>query len=216
MRFRKIILKTLVFFFVFCLGYILCVVEVMYIRDRMNGIHFYVYDMEYKIENFHKRGMEKASTSTGVSPESSAAKELIAGGRTNIRPLVEVGPFFVSLLDDGDSSWFSVHKISSMVPLVLLENPQQSKRLNLYSSVEKSMELPRFMFSFHYSEDDIYERGSISVYEEVGEDRKHVRTYFDSKGTGVFDIMRVYENGIENTYRLNGFVWTKDDDWNLE
>ncbi|MCL2006067.1 MAG: hypothetical protein FWG73_07865 [Planctomycetaceae bacterium] len=194
MKIRKIILKTLVLLLVFCLGYVLCVIEGMYHRDRMmDGIHFYAFDTKYRIERFQK-GIE-------------------AGGRADVRPLVEVGPFFVFLLDDGERSWFSVNEISSHAPLVFLENQQQSKLLTFISSVENNMEMPRFIFDLRYSEDGIYERGRISVY---GEDQKFERTYVDSEGTGIFDVMIVYENDVTNTYRLNGLVWEKVGDTNAE
>ena len=201
MKFRKVILKTLVLLFVFCLGYVLCAIEVMFHTNRLDGIHFYLYDMDYKIENF-KGGKEKAPS--------------ILEKGTNLRPLVEVGPLFVFLLDDGERSWFSVHERSSHTTLVFLENRQQSKLLSFISSVEKNREVPRFMFNLCYSEDGIYERGIIAVYEEDGDSRKLVRAYADTGGIGVFDIMIVYENDITNTYRLNGLVWEKVGDENLE
>jgi len=47
MKMRKIVLKALVLLFVFCLGYFLCAIDdVVFHRDRMDGIHFYVYDMK--------------------------------------------------------------------------------------------------------------------------------------------------------------------------
>jgi hypothetical protein len=131
----------------------------------MDGINFYVYDTEHSIEDYHKRREKAFFDDTGVSHE---AKEFMAGGRTKMRPLVEVGPFCVFHIDEGDRSWFSVHETPFQVPLVALASQQQYKDLILFSSVEKGKHFPRFMHSNRYSEDGIYEMGSISVWGENG------------------------------------------------
>ena len=195
-RFRKIALKILVFLSVFCLGFILS--ELRYI-DHMDGIHFYVYDTKQKIEDFHKRMEKVFLSSTGVSPEAKDFR------RIDGLPLVEVGPFFIFLLDDGDSSRFSVHEISSLVPLVQLEIHEQFKELRLFSSVEKGWRLPRFMSSFCYSEDGVYKKSFVSAREHETLEK----VYFDNGGTGFFDIMSVYENGTRKVYYLNELAWEK-------
>jgi hypothetical protein len=201
MKFRKIALKTFVLLFVFFLGFILS--ELSY-RDRLDGIHFYVFDTEQALEHFYREWERDFFDRTGVSPESLEARERIARVRSE-RPLVEVGPFVVFV--NNDNGEFSVREIQpSMLPLLELKSHEQSKRLTFISSLEKGWKLPRFYAQLFYSEDGIYERGFFGV---IREDATRERVYLDTKGTGVFDIKYVFENGVRHQYRLNGLTWER-------
>jgi len=204
-RLRKTALTTFALVFVFCLGFILSELRV---RDQLKGIHFYVYDTEQKIEDYHKKMDKNFFNETGMSPESPEAKKIMAKKRTGRRPLVEVGPFFVFLHGDCDNSWFSVHEMPSMMLLAQLTNHEQSKELQLYSSVEKDWKFPRFRAVFRYSGDGVYEDGSLSV---LRKDETIERIYFDTQEKGVFDAMYLYENGERFTYFLNGLTWEQED-----
>ena len=41
------------------------------------------------------------------------------------------------------------------------------------------------------------------------------RGYFDAKGTGVLDVMNIFENDVVVTYRLNDFTWKQMDEYPL-
>ena len=192
MKLLKIALKILFCLFIFCLGFVLS--ELRYI-DRMDGVHFYVYDTQQKIEDYHRRVILE-----GVSSE---------GREFKWRPLVEIGPFFAFHLVDSDSSRFSMHEKSSLMPFVQLESNEQSRKLSLFSSVEKGWGKPRFGAIFRYSKDGVYERGFFSVFRKDGTPE---RTYFDSRRIGVFDVMHVFEDGVRVTYHLNDITWERIDE----
>ncbi len=199
-RFRKTALTILVFLFVFCLGFILsesC-------KDQMDGIHFYVYDTEQKIEDYWKGKEKSIFDRIGLSPESPDAKKDMARRKNEWRPLVEVGPFFIFLSEDDDRRWFTVLERQSQVLLAQLVRDEQSKDLRLFSSLEKDWRFPRFRSHFRYSEDGIYAEGDFAV---LRKDMTPERVYFDTQGIGVFDAMYVYENGEPFTYYLNGRSW---------
>ena len=99
---------------------------------------------------------------------------------------------------------------NSILPLVELESREQSKILSFFSTVEKDWRLPRFASELIYSEDGIYKRGYFAVH--GGDGGTAERVYFDSQGTGIFDIMDVYENGIRSRYHLNGLTWKQVDE----
>jgi hypothetical protein len=117
-----------------------------------------------------------------------------------------------------------VHEVQSLkqekgmlLPLLKLKNSEQSKRLNFFSSQEKGSPLPRFYAWFNYSEDGTYEKGSFAVHSE--EDGSPKRMYIDSKGTGGFDIMNVFEHeaGVRFIYSLDGLTWELvDEHWYSE
>jgi hypothetical protein len=213
-RFHKIALTTLALFlttlallFVFCLGFILN--ESRY-RDRLDGIHFYPYD-KHRLEYFYKRAEKEFCDKTGVPIESPEAKKYGAEIRKQGRPLAEVGPFCVFVAEDG--SQFSVHEISSFMPLVQLESRRQSKELQLLSSLEKGRRFPRLNAIFRYSEDGIYKGGGFWVY---GKDEMCKTSYFDTQGIGVFNVMRVYKNEERFTYHLNGLSWEREEEQLLD
>jgi hypothetical protein len=206
-RFHKIALTTLALLFVFCLGFILN--ESRY-RDRLDGIHFYPYD-KHRLEYFYKKAEKEFCDKTGVSIESPEAKKYGAEMRKQGRPLAEVGPFCVFVADDG--SQFSVHEISSLLPLVQLESRGQSKTLQLFSSLEKGRRFPRLDAIFRYSEDGIYKGGGFWI---DGKDGMRKTSYFDTQGIGVFDVMRIYKNETRFTYHLNGLSWEREDEQLLD
>ena len=166
----------------------------------------YVYDTEQKLEDFYTMFERDFFDKTGFPPESPEAREFAVLVRKGGRPLVAVGPFAVFVEDD--SGRFSVREIRSLMPLVELERNGQSKHLVLSSLLEKGSWLPRFQFSFFYSEEGIYKGGNFSVNREDGTVE---RLYMDTKKTGVFDVMHIldYEDGITNKYRLNGLSWER-------
>ena len=156
----------------------------------------YLHDTEQTIEDFYKM-------TEVVSPECSEAGDMIAlMGRD--RPLVTVGPFTIFV--NNDTGVFSVHDAQTLMYLVRLKSNEQSKYLRLASLLEKGWRVPRFSASLIYSEDGVYKEGIFSV---VREDETHDRLYFDSKGSGVFDIMHVYENGVPVKYHLNNLTWER-------
>jgi hypothetical protein len=207
-------LKTLVFLFIFGLGFILgklCSTEQIDRMDDSNQVA-YAYDTEQKVEDFYKMFEIQFSEKTGLPPESPEVKEYMAMVRREQgRPLDAVGPF--AFFVDNDGGKFSVREIQSvkqeanlLLPLVELEISEQSKRLRLYSSQEKGFGLPRFSAQFTYSEDGIYERGHFAVHRKDG---ALERMYFDSKGSGAFDVMNVFEHeaGVRFIYSLNDLTW---------
>ena len=217
----KIILCVLVPLVAFCLGFALSELRssdqtekmVSFQQpdqtDQIDDFHqfVYAYDTEQKLENYYKIHEEQFFDKTGFPPESSESREFMAMVRENGRPLVVVGPFSVFVKDDGT---FSVREMQiqtgSISPLVELRIHEQSKYLTLFSSYEKGLRLPRFNAILRYSEDGIYKKGGFYI---SGEDGMPVRSYFDTRGVVVFDVMHVFENGNENTYHLNGLSWEK-------
>ena len=163
----------------------------------------YVYGTQQEIENYYTMRERDFFNKTGFFPESCEAREMIASIRSE-RPLVVVGPFAVFV--DNNGGKFSVRERQSIMPLVELEIHEQSKRLFLVSSIEKGCIVPRFTASLNYTEDGIYEKSGFSVHRENG---TLERIYIDTKGIGIFDIMRVYENGVQFIYRLNDLTWEK-------
>lgn len=196
-RFRKIVLTILVFLSVFCLGFFLSELRS---RDP-DGVHFYVYDTEQKIDDYWKKAFFDR---TGQSSESSEARKDMARRRSEWRPLAEVGPFFIFLSEEGDRRWYTVLERSSQVLLAQLASDEQSKELRLFSSLEKGWKFPRFRSHFRYSGDSKYADGDFAVF---WEDMTPERVYFDIDGVGVFDIMYIFENGERFTYYLNGLFW---------
>jgi len=168
----------------------------------------YAYDTEQKLEDFYREWEGAFFDRTGVCPESPEAREAITAIRSN-RPFVAVGPFRVYLVDDDIGKRFAVRKIQSPVPLVELGIFRQFTHLHSLSLPEKNWRVPRFRANLSYSEDDIYEGGSFSIFREDG---ALARRYFDVYGTGVFDIMHIFEDDIRHTYRLNGLTWERIDD----
>jgi len=212
-RLCKNVLKFLALLFVCCLGFILN--ELRY-RDRLDGVHFYVYDTEQKLDNYYRILEKQFFDQTKDSPELSEAREFMTMVRMGGQPLVEVGPFSFFLIEDGDRCLFSLREIQTSMPLIEFENRQrQPKRLQLSSSIEKGWGLPRFTSSLRYSEEGIYEKGGFFV---SGQDGVPVRAYFDTQGTGVFDIMQMHvkENGEQITYYLSGLIWEREDEQFLD
>ena len=203
-RFRKIALTTLVFLFVFFLGVILH----EWCRDQMDGIHFYVYDTEQKVDGYWEGREKEHFGRTGVSPESPEGKKYMTKARKEWRPLVEVGPFFIFLCEEGDRRWFTVLERSTRVLIAQLASDEQSKELRLFSALEKDWNFPRFMSHFRYSEDGIYVHGRFTIFRK---DVTPERVYFDREGNGVFDVMYVYENGVPITYYLHDLSWRRCD-----
>jgi hypothetical protein len=174
--------------------------------QQMDDFHLFVYtyDTKQKIEDYNKWIGGVICDQMGLSPISS---EFEATMREMGRPLVTVGPFTIFFVDsdDGSSGRFSVRETQpNVLPLLELEILELSKRLQLFSSVEKVWGLPRFHASLNYSEDGTYINGGFSVH---GEDGRLERIYSDTKGTGVFDVMNVFENNVRFTYRLNDLTW---------
>ena len=209
-RFRTIILKTLVFLFIFGLGFIISELRFTDQIYQMDNSHqfAYIYDTEEKIEDYYKMIERGFAEEMGLPPEHTEIKEFMAMVREQGRPLVVVGPFLIFASNDGNT--FFVREIQSvkqegaaLFPLIMLEISDHAKNLNLYSSMEKGGRLPRFNANFIYSECGIYETGSVSLYR----DGMVERSYFDSKGIGVFDVMNVFENGVWFIYGLNGLSW---------
>jgi hypothetical protein len=206
MTFRKVIkilLCTLVLLFVFCLGSF----QGWQMRERLlqkSGV--YVYDTKRKLDNYYQMMTGAILNQTGLPPESSEVKETIADVKRK-RPIVVVGPFAIYI--DNDSGEFSVHEEPLPVSLLELKTHEQSKLLEFHSSVEKGWTSTRFSARLFYSEDGVYERGSFAVFRK---DVEIERVYFDDEGVGVFNRMKVAENGIMNTYRLNGFFWERVDE----
>ena len=207
-RASKIALKIFVFLFVFGLGFILSML--LYTDRQMDDFHLFVYafDTKQKLADHYKMFERQFFDKTGLPPESPEAREWMALVKELGRPLVEVGSLAVFVNDNGA---FSVREIQSvkqesgwLLPLIELENHEQSKYLRLYSSQEKGCGMPRFHASLAYSEDGIYEKGSFSVHKEDG---RLARIYVDTKGTGVFDEMHVHENNVRFIYRLNDLTW---------
>ena len=206
---RKIVLKSLVFLFVFSLGFILS--ELRFTDRRGNSYQpagVFVYDTEQKIEDYYTMFERQFSKEEGKPLESPEVKEFMAMVREQGRPLVAAGPFAVFV--DNTGGTFSVRDISPKLegalffPFVELKISEQSKRLDLISSQEKGGKMPRFRAQFVYSKDGVYEKGSFAVHRE---DETLERIYIDSKGIGVFDLMRVFENDVQYVYSLNDLTW---------
>jgi len=203
-KLRKTTLKILIFLFIFCLGFIISELRYTGFRQMEDDFNLYVYDTEQKLEDFYKSWQRQYLDKTGLSPE---AREWIAELREQGRPLVAVGPFAIFV--DNDGNRFSIRELQPLwLPLVELEFHEQSKYLHLISSLEKSWVLPRFRAFFHYSEDGVYEKGTVSVHRKNGMPE---RVYFDTKRIGVFDVMHVYDydSRVTNIYTLNGLSWEK-------
>ena len=205
---RSITLKTILYLFVFCLGFILS--ELRFADKNFHPfVEVFVYDTDKKIEDLFMTFERTFSEKMGLPPESPEVKEYMDQMRAYGRPLVAVGPFIIFI--DNDGVLFSVHEIQlfeqeqelSMLPLVQLTFSEQSKRLDFASSVEKGSRLPRFFASFTYSKDGIYERGTSSIFK----DDFPARMYIDSQGTGFFCTMVTIENDAFNTYHLNNLTW---------
>jgi hypothetical protein len=162
----------------------------------------YLYDTEQKVENHYKTLERKFLEDTRMPPESPEVKKLNASVREHGRPLVAVGPFGVFAGNDGCQ--FSVRELQTQFPVVELESREQSKSLLFLSSLEKDWIVPRFHAQLIYSEDGIYKKGVFSVH---GKDGIPERTYFDTKGMGLFDVMYVHENGSIYIYYLDGLTW---------
>ena len=169
----------------------------------------YVYDTQQKLEDYYKMVEREFIDYTGVGPGGYTEKKAL-DLLLSERPLVTVGPFAI-FVDNGGK--LSVREIQSLkqergllLPLVELKNDGQSKCLRLFSSSEKDRKVPRFSASLYYSEGGMYERSWFAVHREDG---TFERVYIDTKGIGVFDIMCVFENGMQTTYHLNGLSWEK-------
>jgi len=98
------------------------------------------------------------------------------------------------------------HTKPYMLPLVELTMQEQYKLLTFYSLLEKDWKVSRFCVRLFYSEDNVYARVILAVFNE---DEICTRIYFDTKRSGIFDVMSVYENGTRNIYRLNELSWEK-------
>lgn len=170
-------------------------------------MYVYADSTNQKLEGYYQTMertiLDQALDQAGLSPESPEVRKMIANIRRD-RPLVMVGPFAIFVAND-NGEW-SVRETPFLVPLIELKNNEQSKCLTVCSSLEKSWTVPRFVARFFYSEDGVYEWGFLSVW---GKDGMHVRTYFDSTGSGIFDKMNVYENGVQVTYDLTDISWAR-------
>jgi len=161
----------------------------------------YLYDTDQKVKDLFKRMVRVYYETEGILPTREWIAEM-----TSERPILTVGPFVVVL--EVNDNW-SVRELSYAQALVSLGYYEQSKRLKLFSLPEKGWKSQRFGVDIFYSDDGIYECGYFAVFNE---DRIRVRTYFDDEGIGVFNRMEVLENGIYNTYHLNGCSWEKVDE----
>ena len=171
----------------------------------------YVYDTQQKLENYYEMFEKQFCLEAGLPPASPKVREFIDKVRELGRPLVAVGPFRIFVDNEGDK--FSVREIQHdqvlSFPLVELECREQSKYMEFTSSYETGLRLPRFRATFIYSEDGSYRKGCFAV---QGKDVMFERFYVDTKGIGVFDKMRVFENSMQTTYHLNGLSWEKVDE----
>jgi hypothetical protein len=178
-RLCKITLCTLALLFVFCLGFILGVLGVMWSADQ-----------------------------TDQTCQIDQIDDIDQTDEMEQRPSALVGAFVVSA--NKDSSKFTVREKTSILPIIEWENQEQPGRryLVLNSSLEKDEKdwlFLRFHARLAYTGGN-YEGG---IFAFQGKDRARRRTYFDSKGTGVLDIMDVYENGVMSRHKLNGLSWEK-------
>jgi hypothetical protein len=214
-RLRKVTVKTLVFLFIFCLGFILSALRNTPHR-QIDAFHQYVYayDTEKKIEDYYKI-MEIATFAHFGAPSASPIAREAFDAMVGYRPLVAVGPFIV-FVNNNDNGTFSIRERSTLLPLVELESHEHSKRLIFISPLEKSWYMPRFFATLLYSEEGIYEKGAFSVHRENGTVE---RMYGDTKGTGVFDVMNIFEYDMHAneydmrvTYHLNGLSWERTDE----
>ena len=174
-----------------------------------NGIHYFVYDTEQKVDGYWEWREKEHFDRTGDSPESPERKMYMAKARKEWRPLVEVGAFFIFLCEEGARRWFTVLERSTHVLIVQLASDEQSKELRLYSSLEKDWNVPRFVSQFRYSEDGVYEYGGISVFRRDGTRKSD---YIDTRGIGVLDAMYAHKEGKNILYYLNGLTWERDDE----
>jgi len=159
----------------------------------------YLYDTKPKLEDYYK-SMEGVDLDELHYSQSEVVEWFFLA--KSIRPLAVVGPFAVFV--SSDNRKFSVCETQSLFPLVELEVLEHSKRLHLSTLREKGYSLPRFVSNLYYSEDGTYEKGDFAVHKEDG---MMERVYFDRKGMGVFDMMRVLDHGTQFIYSLNGDIW---------
>jgi len=178
-------------------------------RHLLERIGVYAYNTQQRVDDFYAAIERQFSEETGFPRESPEVREFMATARENLGwPRVAVGPFTVFV--DNTGSKFSVHETQTLYPLVRLESHEQSKRLHLLSSREKDWLLPRFMATFTYSEDSIYKVGVFAV---QGKEGTPERWYFDTKGTGAFDVMYAFENGMPTKYTLAERSWERADEF---
>jgi len=207
MRFHKIIKIALCIFvllLVFCLGSLHGWVS-REILTQKSGI--YVYDMERKLDAFSKK-IEKSFENLPPD-EKGYAIDLYS---RRLRPLVHTGriALFIDTIN-GDYLVSEVREGRFDLGLLAISflDPQESRtrsRLTFSSKIEEGWGVARFGSVLYYSEDNVYEKGSFSIHAKDG---NSARTYLDTKGTGIFDEMRVQRNGIESLYRLDGLSWEK-------
>jgi len=160
-----------------------------------------VYDTAQKLDAYYK-SWEKAFLESELS---SDVTENTFSNMRRMRPLAVVGP--VAVFFDDNSGCYKVCEGDVYKPLVMYDRSNERfNRLYLDSKVENGWQFSRFSGVLSYSKDGIYERGTFSFHRDDG---MPARTYLDTKGIGIFDRMYVVENGIINTYHLNGLSWEK-------
>jgi len=207
MSFRKIIkivLCLLVLLFTFLLGDFNGWVRREALIQK-SGV--YVYDTAQRLNDYSKM-MEQSILDENLPPDRR--EHAIDEFTRRLRPLVVAGPVAVFIdTDSGDCLVSEVREGRFGLDLLRLQESHNQSRLSFFSRIEKGWEVSRLGSEICYFQDGVYEKGGFFIHSENG---KLLRAYLDSKGTGVFDEMVVCENGILNTYHLNGLSWVKVDD----
>ena len=207
MRFLKNILCILALPFAFFLGFYQ---GLRWHEGLTHRAGVYVYDTQQKLDAYYKMMEQTALDGLGLFSESPIedprVKEIFATLREE-RPLAVIGPLAVFL--NNESGEYSVREKPLYSPLVTIRHHKQSKRLQFNSSIEQGWAVPQFGWFTSYSEDGVYERGIFFVHKKNG---MPTRTYFDEQGTGIFDVMQVYEDGVQTTYCLTDFSWEQVDE----
>lgn len=232
MRFSKKSLKIFACLLILCLVFALgfSTSELSYtarhqqIAEKVDGVyqHVYLFDTEQKLDDFFRtngwvsfdelklhsqspeaRAMIDYLDKIGLDIETPEAREIIDFMRRE-QPLVRVGPFVVFV--NNGSGEFTVREQSTDSRLIALKIYEQEKFMTLYSPLEQDWSFPRFNANFTYSENGVYKSGWFSVWQ--GE-RESARTYYDTKGIGIFDVMRFIENDEFIRYQLNDLTWDR-------
>jgi len=209
MRLHKIIkiaLCALVLVFVFCIGSFHGWTSREALAKR-SGV--YVYDTVQRLDTHYKM-MRQSILGENLLPDDQ--EYAIDRFTRRLRPLVAMGRIAV-FTDTINGDYLISETREGRFGLGILElaflDPQESRsrsRLTFSSRTEEGWGASRFYGEFYYSEDDVYEKGGLFIYEKDG---RSARAYYDTKGTGIFDEMRVYGSNIESLYRLNGLSWEK-------
>lgn len=163
----------------------------------------YVYDTEHKIDAYFKC-QEASILATGLPREDPDVKDTLESIR-KMPPLVAAGPILV-FFDDKSGSYLVREKNVDNPIVEYQKSHELCDRQYLHSKVEKGWQLPRFSSVLFYSKDGVFEKGVFVIQEKDG---RPIRAYRDTQGTGIFDEMEIFENGIMSLYRLKGLSWRK-------